>query len=1355
MNDTTSSPSRLLKITAATARWLLGLLVGAWLLLALSVLVLHIWIVPRIADYRPALEAQASRAIGVPVRIGSIGTRSGGLFPTIELGDVVLLDANGHESLRLTRVLASFSPRSLWRLSFEQLYIEGPQVEMRRDAQGRIHVAGLDLQTDTGTGTGGGDAGTDWFFSQREVVVQGGTVRWTDELRQAPPLLLTDVMLVARNAGLRHTMRLDATPPAGWGQRLSLRGDLRQPLLSVRNGNWKNWSGQLYAELPYIDVTHLDDYVEVDARFNQGSGGLRLWADVDHGRIAGGTVDLALNRVDTVLGKALQPLILRDLTGRLSGRHGENGALQFATERLQFDTIDGLRWPGGNLAFQYTPVQGRDPERGSLRADRLDLGALALIADRLPLGDKSLGLIAAYQPHGLVEGIDASWQGPAENPSAFHAKGRVSALAIAARTAEHGGSPGLRGATVDFELSQSGGSATLDVSDGALELPEVFEEPVVPVARLSAQVQWKRDGPALQVQVSGLRFSNADAEGHAEANWRTSDPSVSRGHDRFPGLLDLQGKLTRADGTRVFRYLPLVIPKATRDYVRDAVTKGAASEVDFKVRGDLHDMPFTDPRLGDFRIAAKVADVSYAYVPPPAPPVSAGTPVWPALNGLAGELVFERAGMEVRNARGRLGSANSIEVTRADAQIPDMGHLPMLKVDAQAKGPLAELLKVGGSLAGEVGPTLAAMRAGGNADYKLHLDLPLAALDKAKVQASIALADNDLQLLPEAPALGQVRGTLNFTESGFSANGVQARALGGALRIDGGGRFGGKVPELDLRVQGNLTADGLRAARELDALARFAKNTSGGTAYSANFSLHDGATEFLVSSSLQGLGLQLPAPFSKSADDTMPLKVEKKVVQRNGSSQLATGDQLSFELGKVASATYLRDISGSEPRILRGAIGVGLVPPETTALPDRGVAANLRFGRLDIGAWQALFSQASGSTAQMGPVATAAAAGTDDADELSAWLPTVIALRAQALLFGGRTLNDVVLGGTREGPVWRANIDSTELSGYAEYRPAQAGRLYARLARLKILPSEADAVESLLDEQPSTLPALDITVDEFELFGRQLGQAQINAVNRGGAAREWRLNKLSFSNPDASFSAQGSWGAQPGRDERLTNMDFKLEINDAGALLGRLGMKDVLRRGHGRLEGNVNWVGSPFTLDHASLGGQLQIDVENGQFLKADPGIAKLLGVLSLQALPRRLTLDFRDVFSAGFAFDFLRGDAAISKGVASTNNLQMKGVNAAVLMAGSADIARETQNIRVVVVPEINAGTAALVATAINPVIGLGTFLAQAVLSRPLILAATQEFQIDGTWTDPKITRVPHRTSPEALGTPTTPPAR
>ncbi|WP_369630655.1 MULTISPECIES: YhdP family protein [unclassified Variovorax] len=1359
MNDTASSPSRLLQITAVTARWLLGLLFAAWLLLALSVVVLHAWIVPRIGDFRGALEAQASKAIGVPVRIGAITARSEGLFPAFELRDVVLQDADQREALRLVRVVASVSPRSLWRLNFEQLYIEGPQLDVRRDTQGKLHVAGLHMETDTT----GETRAADWFFAQREFVIEGGTVRWTDEQRRAEPLLLTDVRFVSRNGARRHGLRLDATPPAGWGERFTLRGQFRQPLLSIRSGHWQTWDGQLYADLPYIDVTRLGQYVSLDARIREGNGALRLWADVDDGRIVGGAADLGLNRIDASLGKGLQPLVLRAVTGRLAGQMNAD-TFEFSTTALQFDTVDGLRWPGGNLWLQHTPAKGRTPEHGALKADRLDLAALALIADRLPLGEATHRVLGAYAPRGLVERIDMNWQGAPDAIARYQAKGRVSGLRVASQPAPavtapttpapagapaapprvHPGTPGLSGATLDFDASHTGGTATLAMAKGTLEFPGVFEDPVIPIDRLSTQLQWKLDNGAMQVQVSKLRFANADAEGEAEAHWRTSDPATSSSRAQHPGVLDLQGKLTRADGTRVFRYLPLDIPQHTRDYVRESVVKGTASTVDFRVRGDLHDMPFMDPKQGEFRIAAKVSDVHYAYVPPslaaataaPATPASrtgppaAPPPVWPALTGVSGELVFERAGMLVRNARGRIAGAPGVEVTKAEAQIADMSHhAALLRVDAQAKGPLGEVLRAGAPLAGEAGPFLQRARATGSADYKLRLDLPLENVDNTKVQATVTLADNELQVVPEAPPFTQARGTLNFTDTGFSLAGVQARLLGGEVRVEGKGRFSGPQRELALKAQGTASAEGLRGAREVDWLARLAKHATGSTPYAATFSMRDDTPEFSLTSSLQGLALQLPTPLVKTAEELMPLRIEKKVLARD--ARRATQDQLTLELGRVGSVQYVRELSANgQAHVLRGGIGIGLAPGETALPPDRGVFANVNVAKLDMGAWQTL-------------VGTAAVVGggerADDPD--LAYLPTRIAVRAQQLGIAGRTLHNVVLGGTREGALWRANVDASELSGYAEYSHSQAGRLYARLARLKIAPAEATQVETLLDEQPGTLPALDIVVDDFELLGKRLGRAEIDAVNRGG--REWLLNKLAFSVPEATFTAKGTWAAPAGGgasagQRRTTAMNFKLDIADAGDLLTRFGMPGVLRRGKGRLEGEVNWRGSPFSLDYPSLGGQLQVDVEQGQFLKADPGLAKLLGVLSLQALPRRLTLDFRDVFSQGFAFDFIRGDAKINKGIASTNNLQMKGVNAAALMDGSADIVRETQNLRVVVVPEINAGTAALVATAINPAIGLGTFLAQWVLSKPLAAAATQEFHVEGTWADPKIAKVP-----------------
>jgi uncharacterized protein YhdP len=97
------------------------------------------------------------------------------------------------------------------------------------------------------------------------------------------------------------------------------------------------------------------------------------------------------------------------------------------------------------------------------------------------------------------------------------------------------------------------------------------------------------------------------------------------------------------------------------------------------------------------------------------------------------------------------------------------------------------------------------------------------------------------------------------------------------------------------------------------------------------------------------------------------------------------------------------------------------------------------------------------------------------------------------------------------------------------------------------------------------------------------------------------------------------------------DMNFRLDIADAGSLLARLGMKDVIRRGKGKIEGQVGWQGSPLSPDYPSMVGQLNLSVESGQFLKADPGIAKLFGVLSLQSLPRRALPGFPRRLQRGF----------------------------------------------------------------------------------------------------------------------------
>lgn len=1360
MNASPPSPSGPLKAYATAAKGFLWLLLAGWLVLVVAWGALHAWIVPRIGELRPDLEIEAGRVLGVPVRIGSIAARSEGLIPSFELSDVVLLDPLGREALRLPRVLAALSPRSLWNLGFEQLYIDRPQLDVRRAADGRIFVAGLDFSR----GSDNEGRAADWFFRQTEFVIRDGTVRWTDEMRGAPPLVLDQVDFVTRNGARRHALRLDATPPPAWGERFSVRGLFRQPLLSHRHGQWQEWEGQVHADFARIDVSQLRRYAHLGIEISDGHGAVRAWADVARGQLTGAVADIVLADVSTTLGAALTPLALRSVSGRIGGKRLQGG-FEFQTQRLQFETQDGQRWPGGNVFVQWTGAEGKQPARGEVRADKLDLAALTQVAARLPLGATTHSALATYAPKGLVEMVHAKWEGPLDALQTYEARGRAVRLEIAAFAGKaaagapaRSGTPGLRGADVEFDLTQAGGKAKLAVQQGAVDLPGVFEDPVIPIDTLSADVQWQIRGQDISTSVANLKFSNADAQGEGHASWRTGQ---ARG--RFPGVLDLQASMSRANGARVHRYLPLGVPAAARGYVRESVIQGTATGAKFRVKGDLRDFPFIDPRQGEFRISADVRDVTYAFVPRS---VTRAAVAWPALTELAGELVFERNGMQVKRATGRFAGATALKV-KAEAQIPNWNST-VVGVTGDVRGPLPQALAVvnNSPVSAMIGQALAKATASGNADVRLKLELPVAALEKSRVQGSVTLSGNDIQITPDSPLLARSTGAVTFSERGFALVGTRARALGGEVRLEGGTRgvaaaapAAGGDAGVFLRAQGNATAEGLRQARELGFVSRVARDAAGSAAYNLTLAFRRNVPEISVTSNLQGLALNLPAPLAKAADAVLPLRYENTLLREQPAAGAAAGtarlqDQISLEIGRLAAINYVRDISGAEPRVLRGAILVGTGPGESDPVLEQGVMANINLASVNFDAWEDVLGRAAG-----GPAGSPALG----------YLPTTLAVRAKELTVEGRALHNVVVGGTRDELTWRANVDAAELNGYVEYRQpagAGAGRLHARLARLSIAASAAKDVETLLGEQPEKLPALDVVVDDFELRAKKLGRLEIEAINRGagtvvreGGVREWRLNKLNLSMPEATFSATGDWAALsaqpvppggprpapiPPTERRRTVMNFKLDIADSGQLLARFGMKDVVRRGKGRMEGQVSWLGSPLTVDYPSMNGNFFVNMEAGQFLKADPGLAKLLGVLSLQSLPRRLSLDFRDVFSEGFTFDFVRGDVTIQQGIAATNNLQMKGVNAAVLMEGKADIARETQDIKVVVIPEINAGTASLVATVINPAIGLGTFLAQMFLRQPLMRAATQEFQIDGTWADPRITRVGRKSAAE-----------
>ena len=379
-----------------------------------------------------------------------------------------------------------------------------------------------------------------------------------------------------------------------------------------------------------------------------GQGALRAWVDVRRGAVTGVTTDLALGAVSVRFGPELEPLAFGSVGGRLGWRN-QPGAMDFDTRGLQFVDADGLAWPGGNFALNYRNGQGGQAAGGELRGDTLDLAALAKIASRLPLPPAVHQRLKAHPVQGLVESITAGWDGPLEAPRDWRLRTRLGALSVGA-AAE--GVPGIEGASLELEATGAGGQARLGIRDGALEFPGVFEEPRIPLAELTLQARWRLAGERIEVDVDELKLRNQDATGSFKARWHTAD-ATRPGDRRLPGVLDLQGAFSRANGARVHRYLPLGIPAPARHYVRDAIQKGEARDFAVRVKGNLLDVPFDrNPAAGEFRFAGQVQGVTMAYVPRALQPE--GQAPWPPLEELAGELIFERNGMQVRNARARV-----------------------------------------------------------------------------------------------------------------------------------------------------------------------------------------------------------------------------------------------------------------------------------------------------------------------------------------------------------------------------------------------------------------------------------------------------------------------------------------------------------------------------------------------------------------------------------------------------------------------------------------------------------------------------------------------------------------------------
>ncbi len=1268
-------------------RWARWTLILTYFLVAGAMLALRFWVLPGVGAYKPEIAAAVSSALGERVELGAVDAEWFGLHPRLELTDVKIFDRRGEEALALPYVGVTVAWRSILagELRFRSIVLDRPDLSVRRDPDGRLFVAGLELKA-RGDEPGGNAA--DWLLKQGEIVILGGTVEWSDEQRGAAPIRLERVDFVLRNEGRHHRFALRAAPPAELASALDVRGDL----IGRTFAQLTEWNGRIYAAFDYVDLAAWQAWVDYPFEVRGGRGALKVWLGFADQQLTELAADLALADVATRLAPELPLLALESVLGQFGAKKierfelidldGERDVAYTAFARqLTMVMQRGAALPPADFTARWEPATGRRPARGEIFTPRLELGPLAIVGEYLPLPERARQALVTTAPEGRLADVTFAWTGDIEHPTTYAARGRFAELGM--RPYEK--VPGFNRLSGTFDASERGGSVALAASNVTVEYPAVFFEPALAFDAVGARASWSFPQGNFQLRLDDVTLANADLAGSVSGTYRGGDKGV-RG-------VDFHARLARAEGRHVYKYIPRLPPKVAI-WLRDRIQSGDVGETRFRLRGDLDDFPFADATQGEFKISGRVTGGTLEYADG-----------WPKFTNVTADLVFDGPQLRISSPR---ANALGAQIANAVVTLPDLyGDRTDVLVDGEAQGPTGEFLKfiARSPVRGFLDGLTDRWTAEGRGSLRLRLELPLDRIERTKVAGHFEFANNGLRMGPGEPTLVQLTGRVDFTEAGASARNLTALAFGGAISAQLATRDGA----LTATVQGNVDAAQLARNLELplaDRLRGFMpfKYTATGARQRPSSSAFE--------SSLVGVAVDLPPPFGKTAQESAPLRIER-VPAADATSAGGRMEQLTVSVGSLLNARAELRADGDRTLVERAGIAVGNVGVTLPNRPGVLVAGDLKSLDLD----------------RLLPVLATLGEKTGKTDfsvhELDLWATTLVVNRRQ--------FHDVQVHAQFDGlRTWRADVRARELAGELAWRPEGQGALAARLKYL-IHPQPVPGATPG-DETVKDLPALRIIADSYTFNGHQLGRLEVRAVNEPGG---WRLNKLELAAPDGTLSASGLW--QPPRlGTERTELDVKVDVKDIGTYLARFGQPDAVAKGTATLEGAVQWSGPVHRIDYASLTGQLALKAANGQFMKMDPGMGRLLGVLSLQGLPRRMTLDFRDIFSDGFAFDSITGSAKIARGVAATDDMAMAGPSASVAIAGRADLAQETQDLTVRVVPTIGDSVAVAAGVALlNPIVGAGALLAQRLLRDPLGQMLAYEYRVTGSWAEPKVLQV------------------
>ncbi|HEX3602861.1 MAG TPA: YhdP family protein [Steroidobacteraceae bacterium] len=855
------------------------------------------------------------------------------------------------------------------------------------------------------------------------------------------------------------------------------------------------------------------------------------------------------------------------------------------------------------------------------------------------------------------------------------------------------GVPGLRGISGSIAGNESGGQVAIDTQAGVFHWPAQFPRPVE-LARLRADIYWKRTGEELLIASQDWEIKTHDGEILGKAAWH--QPS-----DESSPVLTLVGVIQDGNAGNARNYLPngLIGPGALA-WLNDAFVAGHL-RANILFQGPVRSFPFRAGG-GIFLARCSIEGMTLNY-----------SPGWAPVENLAASAEFRNEGMSARLSGGHIGG---LKLDSGDARFADFSN-GELKIHAGARGdassaltflrstPLDEIAEHAFSNVAATGPLQATV----------DLFLPFRDFAHRQVLVHGSLDGASVSRPGSSTMATEVAGEFDIDGGQVSHADIHGRLLGGGFQMQARTPRNRPLTRTQLEFRGTATAEALRTAFSMPA----SLSLSGQTDWRAVLKITpEPARErsLRISSTLVGFDMKLPAPLDKSAASPLPSWLEIQWP--------ATGaPQGSFALASLVGGTYALEADSAGMRLAHASMIFGGGEPSGGDSQILNVGGSVQ--RLDLGGWLRLSAAGKGSK------------------PLTYYMHNA-KLNVAELDYLGLAFRDVSLDLQVSEPNWRVNVGGPNVSGVITIPSAsgstepwnlQFDRLHFDVADND--DSGADigggADDAPADADPHSIPPLNFHAKEFVWGERHFGDVTAMLAKR---AEGVGLKSLSVTAPSFTVNAQGEWRA---KDAGVSGIKGTLISSDVQATLKSLGYADVIQSRGGRMDFDLTWAGAPTNAALAQVVGRVQLSLDKGQVTGLKPGAGRVLGLASIAALPRRLALDFSDLTDKGLAFDSVHGDFDLRDGNAYTENVLLKGPAAEIGLIGRVGLKNKDYDQTAVVTGSVGNSLSIPVASTLvcGPVCGAAALLFTQVFKQPLKGLARGYYRITGSWDNPTVERI------------------